>query len=164
LTGLTAWELRSYRHLDREELIAVIRCERPFEKEADFTLIYTPAGSAHQAARSFQMKGEEWVFGGEILRWRRWLQMLGAKTLYRPLWIEGVSEQRKERLSFHLLQEGHGFLWFCLQKAVGSLPVVETSHGSSVSSRAEYGVQFHLYTTPTGFSIKKITTLFRDVS
>lgn len=164
LTGMVAWGLRSYRQFDQEELIAVIRCERAFQKEAGFTLIYTPISRAHDAkTRAFHMRGKEWAFGGTILRWKGWLRFFGAKTFYRPLWISGYSMNFSQP-SFHSLKEGIDPLWFLLDRFGGSLPFVEANYGSSVSSRPDYGVNFNLYVTPTGFSVKKVITHFRDIS
>ena len=165
LTGIIAWGLHSYRQSDREDLIAVIRCERAFQKGADFTLIYTPIASrTHETkTRVFQMKGNEWAFGGAILRWKGWLRFLGAKTLYRPLWIVGRSIDFSQP-SFYSLKEGIDPLWFLLDRLGGSLPFIEATYGNSVSSPPEYGVNFNLYATPTGFAIKKVITPFRDIS
>ena len=166
LTGIIAFGFHSYRALDQEELIAVIRCERAFQKEADFTLIYTPTSRAHEArTRAFQMRGDEWAFGGAILRWKGWLRFLGAKTLYRPLWVSGHSHSYNTQApSFHSLKEGIDPIWFFLDRAGGFLPFVEASYDSYVSSRVEHGVQFQLYVTPTGFSVKKVVSQFRDIS
>ena len=165
LTGTIAFGLHSYRALNQEELIAVIRCEAAFQKGADFTLIYTPITSrTHETAtRAFQMKGNEWAFGGAILRWKGWLRFFGAKTLYRPLWISSYSNNTQTPSSYSL-KEGIDPLWFLLNRLGGSLPFVEATYGSSISSPPEYGVNFNLYATPTGFSIKKVITHFRDIS
>ena len=167
LSGIVAQGLRSYAKLDREELVAVIQCERAYQKNADFTLIYTPIVHRNQGttARALPIRGDEWAFGGTILRWKGGIRFLGAKTLYKPLWIEGRSNGRQNPDSIYSLQ-GDSFdpIWSFLHWAGESLPFVEASYGSSVSSRVEYGVRFYLYVTPTGFSVKKVRSYFRDIS
>ena len=165
-SALTALGLRHYAQLDREELIAVIRCERAYQKDADFTLLYAPIVHRDQgakAARAFPMRGDRWAFGGAILRWKGWLQFMGAKTMYRPLWIQGYSGNTPTP-SFHSLKEGIDPVWFFLDRSGESLPFVETGYYNSVSSRMEYGVRFYLYVTPTGFAVKKVISYFRDIS
>ena len=165
LSALTALGLRHYARLDRETLIAVIQCERAYQKDADFTLIYTPlVRRDRQKTKAFAIHGNEWAFGGAILRWKGWLQFLGARPLYRPLWIEGRSDGKQAADSFYSLKEGLDPIWFFLDRMGGSLPFIEASYGNSVSSRVEYGVLFQLYVTPTGFSIKKVISHFRDIS
>ena len=109
------------------------------------------------------MKGNEWAFGGAVLRWKGWFRFLGAKTLYRPLWIVGRSMDFGQP-SFYSLEGKTDHLWFLLDRLVDSLPFFEASYGNSVSSPPEYGVNFNLYVTPSGFSIKKVITYFRDIS
>ena len=161
---MVALGLRHYAKLDREELIAVIQCERAYQKDADFTLIYTPlVRRDRQKTKALPMRGDGWAFGGAILRWKGWLQFMGAKTFYRPLWVQGYSNNFQTP-SFYSLKEGIDPIWFFLDRMGGSLPFVEATYGSSVSSNVEYSVQFHLYVTPTGFSVKKVVSQFRDVS
>ena len=164
LTGMVAWGLRSYRQLQREELVAVISCERPFEPGADFTLVYTSAIPKEQMhrTRSFQIRGNEWAFGGAVVRWKGWARFLGARTLYRPLWIEGRADGRQQ--SFYPFKETFDPIWFLLSRFGEGCPFVEATYGSSVSAPPIHQIQFHLYVTESGFAVKKVVSYFRDIS
>jgi len=141
-------EKRFYAALLSERPVATVRCAKAPNPQYDFSLFYFPA---HPKARELfivlECKGTDWTFEGEIVKWKRPLNVIGFQTINRPMRIYssgGTSQSLKEG--------AHPLLF----KAARALPVVDTSFISAVRQPFVPKVKFGIYATDTGYLLRKI--------
>lgn len=137
-----------YASVGRETLTGTVRCVKSADKNYDFYLFYVPAPNGKQSDFKFvKLKGREWLFEGEIIKWRRPLNFLGFRTAQRPVRIydsEGNS---------CFIKTKPGEVVF---KVAKFLPGIDTSFISIVRQPFKPKVKFGIYATNTGYLVRKI--------
>ena len=137
-----------YKTVLQENLVGVIVCLKPLNKHYDFSLYYIPFINGKRSGFSlFEMKGKEWMFEGEIIKWKKPLSYLGFKTINRPV---GISDLRG---TCYLLETQGNKLLFRLERI---LPIVDTDFISAVKQQYIPKVKFGIYSTNSGYLIRKI--------
>lgn len=174
VAAVAVWgTLRTYRVLTRRDLVAVVECWPSPSRADEYRLVYRPAGRGPASTRGshrpvsagrlgpaqvYQLYGDQWSVGGDVLIWRGWAQLLGLKTCYKVTRIEGRYENsQREIAETHLVYDvdgGSDWLWRFLYRAQAWLPGVEAVYGSAVYLPADPHKQFVVYATPSGFLIK----------
>lgn len=140
-----------YRTVTKEGLVAVVKCVKSYEKKYDFYLLYFPAPKdgrqSYTTFKFFKLKGVDWMFEGEIIKWKRSLNSVGILTAQRPLRIYDSSdnsyplESRFQKIAFRI-----GKL----------LPFVDTSFISAVRQPYIPHVKLGIYATNSGYLIRRI--------
>lgn len=145
--------LKTYNFFHQEKLIAEITCRKIDNEKMELVLreIDKPKEEI------FILKGEQWMIGGDILRWKKPLYFLGLSNLYKLTRLNSrYLKAEKEIFSTHFdLNGGTDKFWlflYCYQKY---LPFVEAVYGNSVYTFPKEKVIFRLYVTPSGFSLKE---------
>ena len=174
LAAVAVWgTLRTYRVFTRRDLVAVVECWPSPSRPDEYRLVYRPVGhgavSSDRSHRPFvggrlgpaqvyQLYGDQWSVGGNVLIWRGWAQLLGLKTCYKVTRIAGRYEDRRREITeTHLAYDvdgGSDWLWRLLYRAQAWLPAVEAVYGAAVYCPADPRKQFVIYATPSGFLIK----------
>jgi hypothetical protein len=138
--------------ITNETLIGTVRCAESTDKNYDFYLFYFPAATKGtkwgQADFVFaKLKGRDWLFEGEIIKWKRPLNFLGFRTAQRPIRIydsEGNS---------CLIESKSGEVVFKIAK---SLPGIDTSFISILRQPFKPKVKFGIYATNTGYLVRRL--------
>jgi|GEM_PF-4053479 len=139
---------RFYRTISQETLVGVIKCARSTDKNYDFYLFYIPGPKGDPSNFRFvKLKGNEWFFEGEIVKWKGFLNLLGFKTAQRPVRIYDSAG------TSYLLEAGPKKIMFGIKKI---LPVVDTSFISIVKQRFIPKTKFGIYATNTGYLLRRI--------
>lgn len=137
-----------YSSISKETLIGTVRCAKSPDKNYDFYLFYFPAIKGKQSDFIFiKLKGRDWFFEGEIIKWKKSLNFLGFKTAQRPIRIydsEGNS---------CFTQTNPGKIAFMIERF---LPGIDTSFISIVRQPFKPKVKFGIYATNTGYLVRRI--------
>jgi len=141
-------EKRYYNTVTREELIGVVRCVPAPRQSRSFTLFYIPVnGATRSDFKMLAVTGDEWLFEGEIIKWKKGLTFLGITTAQRSIRIGDLNGN-----TYSLEEKKEGF-WFQLGRY---LPLVDTSFRSLVKGPCQPKEKFGIYATNTGYLIRKI--------
>lgn len=137
-----------YKTILKETLVGTVRCANARDGVHDFYLFYFPAASNNQSDFCFvKLNGQYWAFEGEIIKWKRPLNVLGFKTGHRPIRIydsEGTSyplETQSKKLIFRVER---------------TLPLIDTSFISIIKQPFKPKIKFGIYATNTGYLIRRI--------
>lgn len=137
-----------YSSISKETLVGTVRCVRSPDKNYDFYLFYFPVIKGEQSDFIFmKLKGRDWLFEGEIIKWKGPLNFLGFRTVHRPVRIydsEGNS---------YFTETNHEKIAFRIEKF---LPGIDTSFISIVRQPFKPKVKFGIYATNTGYLVRRI--------
>ncbi|MBN1541475.1 hypothetical protein JW992_04975, partial [candidate division KSB1 bacterium] len=82
--------LRAYHAFTAQELVAMVECRPADADSADFRLILVPViKEVPQEEQAYDMLGNQWAIGGDILKWHSAVNFLGLHTHYRLTRVEG---------------------------------------------------------------------------
>ncbi len=139
---------RLYNAISQENLVGIVRCVKSPDKNYDFYLFYFPIINGKPSNfRFIKLKGSDWVFEGEIIKWKKPLNIIGCKTIQRPIRISDLNG------TFFYLETQPRKIIF---KAGKLLPCVDTSFISAVRQPFIPKTRFGIYITNSGYLIRKI--------
>ena len=154
--------LRSYHVFAHEELAAVVWCEAgPEGSGHDFLLEVTPVSKGTPGrTEQFLMKGDQWMIGGAILKWRPWLAYLGARSCHKLTRLNSryssIEAERSEPRTVYDLNGGSGFLWCWAYRTGIRLPFVDAVYGNAVYLPARPRAQWSVYVTHSGYFVRPL--------
>lgn len=160
VASLAAWgTLRTYHVLTRRDVVAVVECWPSPTRADEFRLVYRPlVGGRPGPAQIFQLAGDLWSIGGDLLVWRGWAQLAGMRTWYKITRIEGryatAARANTGPPTAYDVNGGSDWLWRFLYRWQAWLPGVEAVYGGSVFLPPDPQKQFIVYATPTGLLVK----------
>ncbi len=110
----------------------------------------------------YLLHGDMWMLEGDILRWENWLTFLGLHPRYRLTRLRGryiltKDEQSKPATIYSLVEKEDDPLWRFLYRVGGSLPFVNTVHGSAVYQYGADTTRYRIYVTSSGFTVRQIS-------
>lgn len=136
---------RFYRTISQENLVGTIRCARSPDARYDFYLFYLP-NPGNTDFVFLKCKGRDWVFEGEVTKWKRKLNFLGIKTAQTPLRIYDRSGNE-----YNFPRTGRAAL-----KIAAALPFTDTNFISAIRQEFIPKARFGIYITNSGYLIRKI--------
>ncbi|MCM8781629.1 MAG: hypothetical protein NC828_01025 [Candidatus Omnitrophica bacterium] len=139
---------RFYKTISQETLVATIKCAKSKDKDYDFYLFYfSPKRNKLSNVKLIKMKGDDWAFEGEIIKWKKPLNLMGLKTIQRPIRIYDSHE------NCYLLEKKLKKVAFQIGKL---LPLVDASFTSIIKQRFKPKVEFGIFVTNSGYLVRKI--------
>jgi hypothetical protein len=159
---MVAAALTGYRAFSDKTRVAEVQC---IELEPGKLRLYyvelDPAGK-RGATRTFDLNGDEWTVGGEVLRWRPFLTALGAKpyagiTRVEGRWSKAADANAHKPTAFDLHADTIG-TWRWLQHNGERGPLkwaIDGVHGSAVSQQADRLAVYDVSITPDGYVLSK---------
>ena len=150
-----------------ETLIARVTT-RPIAREA-FELTYQPVAIPPVSRRlrwpvsdetlTVQLRGDQWVVSGGVVKWQPWLTALGLSSYHRPMRLTGqfsdLTTQQAAPPSVAPIGPPVDWLWELLYRAQRFLPFIESAYGSAAYSYVEPEMVQEIYVTPSGYLIKR---------
>ena len=125
----------------------------------EFDIVYQAADMPDLEAVHAQLKGDQWMISGGIVKWHPWLTMLGLKNYHKPMRLMGHASQpgllRNTVVIEAPLAQGIDWFWEALYRADPYLPFVEAVYGTAAYAYVEPGVTQYVYVTPSGYLIKR---------
>jgi hypothetical protein len=159
---MVAAALTGYRAFTERTHVAEVQCiDLAPGKLRLYYVELTPDGR-RGPTRTFDLDGDEWTLGGEVLRWRPSLTALGAKpfagvTRVEGRWSHAADANAHKPTAYDLHQDTIG-TWRWLQRHGTDGPLrwmVDGVHGSAVSQQPDRRVLFDLFITPDGYVLAK---------
>jgi len=155
---LTVWlVLRSCEAFSRTTLVAEVRCQRVGPKQ--FLLTLTPWRGAHpQPARTFSLRGDQWMLSGYLVKWHPWLTAAGVPSYHRPARISGryadVAEETGSLPTAFALHGGRDRVWEAFHRLDPFLPFVDAAYGTSAFLPVEPDVSHQVLVGASGYLIR----------
>lgn len=153
--------LRAYQAFDHEELIGRLECQTAQGKTQGFLLTFTPVVKGkEQTAIKYNINGDQWVVGGDIVKWKSFLNFLGLKSMYRLTMLEGQylkenAGQGKEPTIYYFGDNTNERFWEKMYQAGNKLFVVSGVYGAKVYNYPGYDSYYEIYVTEDGYIVKK---------
>lgn len=156
-----AMNLYTYHVFNQEQLVAEVRFEDIGPQY--YRIYFSPAG---EAARLFEMRGDEWQVDARILKWHGVANMLGMKTVYRLERLSGryrsVAQEREALRSVHDLASNKGLdLWEWSRKHKHKVPWVDAIYGSAAYMPMANKAQFRITVSHSGLVIRPANEIAR---
>jgi hypothetical protein len=154
------WSVRTYSVLAREQQIATVRCvERRANGSYLLELIPMHDGVSG-AGKVYILNGDQWVVGGDLLKWRPWVSVLGARPLYKltrleSRYLKAGDEMNKPRTVIEL-NGGSSRLWRWLHQRGIRLPFVDALYGNAAFVSVQPDKEWGIYLSDSGFWIKPL--------
>lgn len=102
----------------------------------------------------FELRGDQWMAEGYILRWKRFLRFLGADSHYRLTRFSGRWESPDStRITNYQVAEEPGYWKFMMRHAKRKFLLVDAVYGIG-AFQYPAGKPYDLYINDTGFIIK----------
>ncbi len=154
--------LRAFHVFTKEELVAIVECLPSSDRNFDFELQLTPViKQKQQSPLSFEIKGNQWAVGGDILKWQSFANLLGLHSMYRLTRVEGrfrkaVDQTTKSPSVYALTEEEESKFWQILYNIGDKLPLVSSVYGNTVYMDPSFTDSFEIYVTTSGLISKRI--------
>lgn len=150
ITSLLGWNLWTYHRLSAEQSVA----DLVFNRIADdvYLVTLTPNG---EAARQYQLKGDDWQLDARLVTWSPWMQLLGNDPIYRLDRLSGryrdIDQARSQRPTVHALSTNPGLdLWGVVRDGGKWLPGVDAAYGSAVFLPMAEGAHYRVSLSARG--------------
>jgi len=154
----------AYTAFTKEEIIATVECRPHRGADADFDVYLTRIidGEA-QPPQIFQIKGDQWELGGDILIWESYMNFIGLNSMYRLNRINGryvraKDEQSKAQSAYDLATTDQNDFWEKLYENATLIPIIDSVFTQSVASYPFYGDLFQITVTIGGYKAERLNT------
>ena len=152
--------IRAYQAFNQEQLVALVECERTTDNSLGFVVKYSPViKNKPQTPKDFKIVGDQWVVGGDIVKWKSSLTFLGLKSMYRLTRLEGqfVRENNDKVPSTYFLDpKSKSTFWEKMYDIGDKLFVVSGVYGAKVYNNPGYGSIYEIYVTEDAYTVKKV--------
>jgi hypothetical protein len=162
IAALGLWAaLANYLDLSKKTHIAEVQCIELGPSK--LRLFYVPIDGKGRrgATETYDLDGDEWTVGGDVLRFQPLLEYLGLETVYQVTrvegrWLKAVDANAHRATAYDRGVTGRGWLVLYRDGARGPLGwLIEGAHGQAVSQLPDRRAVFDLYITPNGLVVDK---------
>jgi hypothetical protein len=162
--ALGLWSaLAAYRDLSRRTHFAEVQCIALASTKLRVYYVPIERDGRRGATETYDVDGDEWTVGGDILRFRPLVSHLGVDTVFQVTRVEGrwltAADANQHKGTAHDRgTTGRGWLALYRDGARGPLGwLVAGAHGQAVSQLPDRRAVYDLYATPNGFVVDKRT-------
>jgi hypothetical protein len=147
---------QTYQALTSRVLVATVRATPLSGQSQTMTVVYTPVinGTAGQA-QTFTIKGDEWLLGGDIIKWSDWVNLLGVHTGYRITRLMGyyqdANDYRTKKVSAYDLASAHDTVSTFLHDHPKLMPFVQATYGNDVRMPPNPRITYQVYLSTSGY-------------
>lgn len=148
----------SYRALSERTKCAEVLAWPIRDRPQRIWLEYSPVvDGVKQSKEVYLLSGDQWRMEGHVLRWSKFLRLLGLKTCYRLTRIDGRFYSAElppdKKPTVHNLGGEKDWLWTYLRENDYRLPGVAGVGGKGVYREPRKGIVFEIWVTPDGYDI-----------
>ncbi len=150
----TTIHIRKYELFGRERVVAHILCRKIGNEQMELVL---KRQDRRDGEEKFILRGDQWMIGGEILRWKKPLYFLGMNSLYKLSRIGSrYLKVERESLTTHFeLSGGTDGFWLFFYRNQRFFPFIEAVYGNCAYTFPKDKTLFKLYVNQTGYFIKE---------
>jgi hypothetical protein len=155
--------LQGWRAFTKKTHVAEIQAIELAPHKVRVYLVPIDHEGARGATEVYDVDGDEWQVGGDVLRWKPFMTALGLEPVFRLTRVEGRWASAADANS----HKGSAFdrappsaTWLHLYRGVDKAPMrwlVAGAHGQAVSQLPDRRAVFDLYVTPNGYVLDKRT-------
>jgi hypothetical protein len=157
LVALQAWS-----GFTKKIHVAEIQCIEIAPQKLRVYLVPIEPDGQRGATETYEVAGDAFQVGGEILRFKNWLTALGVASVYKldrveGRWLKAEDANAHQGTAFDR-GGGVGPGWLQLYKDGAHGPLgwmVAGAHGQAVSQLPDRRAVYDLYVTPNGFIVDK---------
>jgi hypothetical protein len=157
--------LSSYRRFTQKTEVAEVQCIELGTGKLRLYLVPIEADGSRGATETYELSGDQWTVGGDVLRFRPFLTGLGVSTVYRLSRVEGRWTNAADANAHAVTafdrghERGRGTAaWLTLYRSGQKGPfswLVAGAHGQAVSQLPDRLAVFRVYVTPNGYVLEK---------
>jgi hypothetical protein len=110
---------------------------------------------SRHSIKQYEVKGDQWMIEGDIVKWDNWLYLFGLENRYRLTRLSGryvrTADEANQKRTIHALvkDEDHP-LWRYLYEYGQWFPLVDTVYGNAVFQSLLAKRQFQIYIGTSG--------------
>lgn len=161
--------LQSFHSFTNEQIIAYIECFPDSGREqGDFDLVLTPiVRGKKQTSQLYNIKGDKWLIGGDILQWEPVVNFLGLTAMYRLSRLQGQyihadDENQQNRTAYALVENEDSEFWNNLYKSADKIPFIKSVYQNYVGHYPLYGEQFVVKVSISGYTTEIIKNIEKE--
>jgi hypothetical protein len=153
--------LSSWRAFTKKTHVAEVQCIELAPHKLRVYLVPIEHDGVRGATEIYDVDGDQWQMGGDVLRFKPFLTTLGVDTVFRLTRVEGRWNSAADANS----HKGTAFdrvppssTWTRLYRDVDKAPLrwlAAGAHGQSVAQLPDRRAVFDLYVTPNGYVLDK---------
>jgi hypothetical protein len=148
--------LKGYKNFTYNKPIFSIEC--PAKEKDSFMLRLVPLDGDESEAQFYNIKGQQFVIEGHIIKWDNFFVAMGMRPLYQVTRLTGryisfEDEKEKERSVYKLGEETK--LWRLLMKYGEKIPGIDAVNGISSFKDAQENKVFTVSIIHSAFVIKE---------
>jgi hypothetical protein len=154
--------LSGYHALLARTRIAEIQCMELGPQQLRLYLVPLGPKGERGPTETYELAGDEWTVGGEILRWRPWLKMMSLPPMYAVTRVEGrwrsASDANHHKATAFDRGGGESRAWLYLERHGTRGPLawlIDGAHGQAVSQLPDRLSVYDLYVAPDGYVLTK---------
>jgi hypothetical protein len=124
-------------------------------------LVPIEGDGARGATEVYDLDGDQWQLGGDVLRFRPFLTALGVEPVFRLSRVEGrwnAAADANAHKGSAFDRKPPSVAWLGLYRGVDKAPMkwlVEGAHGQAVSQLPDRRAVYDVYVTPNGYVVDK---------
>jgi len=154
--AMLAASLHTYARLSQEQEAARAVFRELAPKRYEMLLVLKG-----EAARSFEIRGDEWQIDARVLKWKGLGTLLGLDTLYRferlsGRYADSGQEKNAPRTVYPLAAETSFDLWSLLKEHQRWLPLADALYGSATYAPMADGAQYSINVSTTGLLVRPL--------
>jgi hypothetical protein len=110
---------------------------------------------SRHSIKQYEVKGDQWMVEGDIVKWDNWLYLFGLQNRYRLTRLSGryvrtADEANQKRTIHALVKDEEHPLWRYLYEYGQWFPLVDTVYGNAVFQSLGAKKQFQIYIGTSG--------------
>jgi hypothetical protein len=155
--------LSSYHRFNQKTQVAEVQCVELAPGKLRLYLVPIESDGGRGATETYDLSGDQWTVGGDVLRFRPFLTSLGVTTVFRLSRVEGrwsnAAEANAHAVTAFDRAAGTA-AWLELYRSGHKGPLswlVAGAHGQAVSQLPDRLAVYRIYVTPNGYVLDKST-------
>jgi hypothetical protein len=164
LTGVGVWlALKGLGEVGKKTHVAEVQAIELGPQKLRVYYVAIERDGRRGATETYDVDGDQWTVGGDVLRFRPLFNTLGIDTVYQVTrvegrWLDATAANAHKATAHDRGKTGAGWLQLYRNGSRGPLGwVIAGTHGQAVSQLPDRRAVYDLYVTPNGFIVDKKT-------
>jgi hypothetical protein len=153
--------LQGWRAFTHKTHVAELQCIELGPHKLRVYLVPIDGDGARGATEIYDLDGDEWQVGGDILRFRSFMTALGVQPVFRLSRVEGRWNSAADANAHRATafdRAPPSTAWLGLYRGADKAPmrwIVDGAHGQAVSQLPDRRAVYDIYVTPNGYIVDK---------
>ncbi|MDB4966142.1 MAG: hypothetical protein JWN44_1831 [Myxococcales bacterium] len=153
--------LQGWRAFTKKTHVAELQCIELGAHKLRVYLVPIDNDGERQATEVYDVDGDQWQVGGDVLRFRSFMTALGVQPVFRLTRIEGhwnAAADANTHTGTAFDRAPPSSAWMGLYRGADKAPIkwlVDGAHGQAVSQLPDRRAVYDIYVTPNGYIVDK---------